>query len=95
MGFPIYPYSDKFGKINSISLVGMALACDASVCRIGSCRGSWNFCATSFKMESVNIAICAVCVLMTILHVIDIIGRVKGGEESSGDDSEGDSNPLL
>ncbi|MBO5532422.1 MAG: hypothetical protein J5977_08195 [Fibrobacter sp.] len=53
------------------------------------------FCATSFKMESVNIAICAVCGLMTILHVIDIIGRVKGGEESSGGDSEGDSNPLL
>lgn len=57
------------------------------------------FCATSFKMESVNIAICAVCGLTAILHVIDIIGRVKGGSsdggESSGEDSDDDSNPLL
>lgn len=53
------------------------------------------YCATSFPMESVNLAICAICGLMTILHVVDIIGRVKGGEESSGEDSDGDSNPML
>ena len=57
------------------------------------------YCAVSFQMDSVNIAICVVCGLMTVLHVIDIIGRVKGGSgdgrESSGEVSDGDSNPML
>lgn len=57
------------------------------------------YCATSFQMESVNIAICAICGLTAVLHVVDIIGRVKGnsgdGDESSGEDSDGDSNPML
>ena len=53
----------------------------------------------SFQMESVNIAICAICGLTAVLHVVDIIGRVKGnsgdGDESSGEDSDGDSNLML
>ena len=55
--------------------------------------------AISFTMDSVNIAICSICGLLAILHIIDIIGRVKGGSsdggESSGEDSDDDSNPLL
>lgn len=53
------------------------------------------FCAVNFSSMNEIIGVGVVCGLMTILHVIDIIGRVKGGESSSGDDLEDDSNPLL
>lgn len=57
------------------------------------------YCVTSLPMEPVNIAFCSICGLMVVLHVIDIIGRVNDGssdgEESSSEDSDGDSNPLL
>ncbi|MBQ3720763.1 MAG: hypothetical protein II850_07245 [Fibrobacter sp.] len=51
------------------------------------------YCAVQFQMDTTNIAVCVVCGLMTILHIIDIIGRVKGDSDGS-DISNDDSNPL-
>lgn len=38
------------------------------------------YCAVSFDMDTVNIAVCSVSGLMAVLHVIDI---VLGGKKSS------------
>lgn len=57
------------------------------------------FCAVNFSSTNEIIGVGVVCGLIAVLHVVDIIGRVKGGSgdgrKSSGEVSDGDSNPML
>lgn len=44
------------------------------------------FCAVNFSSINEIIGVGVVCGLLTILHIIDIIGMVKGGSSGGDDD---------